>query len=177
MNTTQPLQHPALAAYAAQHRIAAPSPPRADGRLTVRIDNRWRVHMAGKMEGRSPGPIVLSARLLDLSESSRPPSTTDDLLVRLATLAAGRLKGHASSLGLDSASQALLLMEVLPASSDLQALQTGLAGFVNALAFWSQAIELESGPATAASSFLPQQNSLQAFHQHGFSMSPQVFFP
>lgn len=159
MNTPTFLPHPVLAEYAARHRIAPPSPPRTDGRLTLRIDNRWRVHMAGKMEGRSPGPIVLSARLLDLGESKRSQAATDDLLVRLASLAAGRLKGHASSLSLDSASQALLLMEVLPASSDLQAVQNGLAEFVNALAFWSQAIEREKGPGTT----LPQAMAMPDF--------------
>ena len=145
---TQPTpvqQHPALLAYATRHRIAASNPPRRDGRLTLRVDGRWRVHMAGTVEGRTPTRIVLSARLLDLSSQRNQPAT-DDLLVRLATLATGRLKSDASGLALDNTNQALLLMQTLPATSDLEAVQTGLADFVNALAFWGRAIAAEQQP-------------------------------
>lgn len=181
-------QHPALVAYAARHRIAAHSPPRTDGRLTVRVERRWRVHLTGTVDGRTPSRIVLSTRLLDLSGQLHQPST-DALLVRLATLAAGRLKSDASSLALDRASQALLLLEILPASSDVEAVETSLADFVHALAFWGRAIQaekphiqgaLQPGNAPIAASQVPNPHaaSLHAFQQSGlFAPPPQVFFP
>ena len=180
-------QHPALIAYATCHRIAAHSPPRTDGRLTVRVEGRWRVHLTGTVDGRMPSRIVLSTRLLDLSGQLNQPST-DDLLVRLASLAAGRLKSDASGLALDRASQALLLLEILPASSDLKAVETSLADFVNVLAFWGRAIQaekpqtqdLQQGSAFNAASQLlnPHIASLHAFHQSGtFAPPPQVIFP
>ena len=169
---TQAQQHPALLAYATRYRIAADNPPRSDARLTVRVDGRWRVHLTGTVEGRTPSRIVLSARLLDLSGQLNQPST-GDLLVRLATLAAGRLKSDASGLSLDIVNQALLLLEVMPASSDLQAVETGLADFVNALAFWSRAIEAEKPPSHPAPGF----QTLQTFQPPGSFVSPQIFFP
>lgn len=184
-------QHPVLLAYATRHRIAANNPPRSDGRLTVRVDGRWRVHLTGTVEGRTPSRIVLSARLLDLAGQLHQRST-DDLLVRLATLAAGRLKSDASGLSLDQSNQALLLMEAMPASSDLEAVETGLADFVNALAFWGRAIQAEMQPShgspltgapTAAPAFLPHHHpasgahAFQTLQPPGSAALPQVFFP
>lgn len=183
--------HPALLAYATRHRIAANDPPRSDGRLTVRVDGRWRVHLTGTVEGRTPSRIVLSARLLDLAGQLHQRST-DDLLVRLATLAAGRLKSDASGLSLDQKNQALLLMEAMPASSDLEALETGLADFVNTLAFWGHAIQAETQPShgasltgapAAAPAFLSPfhpasgAHAFQTLQPPGSFAPPQVLFP
>ena len=195
MTTPVPVQpHPALLAYATRYRIAAPNTPRNDGRLTLRVDGRWRVHLSGTVEGRTPSRIVLSARLMDLSGQLNQPAT-DDLLVRLATFAAGRLKSDASGLSLDSVNQALLLMQAMPASSDLEAVQTGLADFVNALAFWDRAIQSEKQPAHGSSlantaavapGFLPPYHHVPGAHasqtlqppgSFGTFVPPQVFFP
>ena len=171
----QSQQHPALRAYASRYRIAADNPPRSDGRLTVRVDGRWRVHLSGVAEGRAPGQIVLSARLLDLSGQLSQP-LVGDLLVRLASLAAGRLKSDASSLSLDPVNQALLLLEVLPANSDLEAVETGLADFVNALAFWGRTIEAEKPPSPNAVGFRPLP-AFQTSQPLGSFASPHLFFP
>ena len=181
--------HPALLAYAIRHRIAANDPPRSDGRLTVRVDGRWRVHLTGTVEGRTLSRIVLSARLLDLTGQLHQRST-DELLVRLATLAAGRLKSDASGLSLDQKNQTLLLIEALPASSDLEAVETGLADFVNTLVFWGRAIQadtqsLHNSPLTAASApaflspFYPSSGAqtFQTLQPAGSLAPPQVFFP
>lgn len=121
--------HPAVRAYAQRNGIDA-SAFREDGRITLTIDERYRVQLRAAADGR----LALSSLLLDLGQLAGP--RVDAILQRLATWAAGMMRDHASALALDEAAQALLLQQELAASSDVAALESELADFVNVLAFW-----------------------------------------
>lgn len=126
--------HPAIQAYAARHGVNADA-IRSDGRLTLSVDKRYRVHLRTLPDRR----IALTARLLDLSGAAR----TDDILARLSGLATGMLRAHASTLCVDERDQALLLQELLDAQTDAAQLETTMADFLNALAFWSRVCAAE----------------------------------
>jgi len=130
-----PSIHPAVKAYAERHRIDGGA-VRSDGRLTLSVDGRYRLHLRTLVDNR----IAVTARLLDLSGRSN----TDDLLGRLGSIGAGMLRDHASTLCLDERDQALLLQEVLVPATDAAQLESAIAGFLNALGFWSRICASES---------------------------------
>lgn len=111
-----------------------PQELRADGRLSLAIDGRYRVHLHPAAGGR----IVLSAQVLDLA-GRYGTRDTDAALEHLMHLAAGLMQQYASSLSLDAARQSLLLQQTLGPDTDVAGVENALAEFVNALAFWSRA--------------------------------------
>lgn len=123
--------HPTVTAYVQRHRLE-PGALRADGRLTLRVDGQYRVQVRPAADGR----IALSARLLDLG--GRPQADTERLLQQLATLASGMLQQHAAALAVDAAEPALVLQQLLPADTGVDAFEDELADYVNALAFWQR---------------------------------------
>ncbi|HZY20522.1 MAG TPA: CesT family type III secretion system chaperone [Ramlibacter sp.] len=127
-----PATHSAVSAYAARHRLDG-SALRSDGRLTLRFDGRYRVQLRPAADGR----IAVVSRLLDLS--GRPRADADEALRQLATLACGLLRQDAAALCIDTPESALVLQQVLPADTDVEQLESQLAAFVNALAFWTRA--------------------------------------
>lgn len=121
---------PALRAFVLAHRIPSDA-LRADGRVVITVDERWRVHAQSAPHGR----LALQSELLGLSE---PPDARDaDALMRLAQAAAGLLQRHASTLCIDRSRQALVLQQLLPASATQAELEEALADFTNALSFWT----------------------------------------
>lgn len=128
-NTGLNAAHPAVRAYAQRNGIEAGA-FHEDGRLTLTIDDRYRVQLRTAADGR----LALSSLLLDLGQLAAP--RVDATLQRLAVWAAGMLRDHASALALDEAAQALLLQQELAAGADVAALESELADFVNVLAFW-----------------------------------------
>ncbi|HSV46781.1 MAG TPA: CesT family type III secretion system chaperone [Ramlibacter sp.] len=124
--------HPTVRAFADKHGIAGAA-VRSDGRLTLTLDKKYRVHLQGAPHNR----LALTAQLLSL-----PAATGDQkaaaALERLMKTAAGLMREHAATLCLDARQQALLLQQQLPASTDVAALEKGIAAFTNALAFWSK---------------------------------------
>lgn len=104
---------------------------RSDGRLTLRLDERYRVHLHAAPHQR----VALTCQLVSLSSHWDQPAA-QDLLQELCTIAAGMLQKHDSSLCLDERQQALCLQQFVAADAPVQVLQDALARFTNALAFW-----------------------------------------
>lgn len=130
--------HPAVRAYAVRHGID-PSSFRADGRVTLSFDRRYRVQLRPGPDGR----ILATARLLYLSDLS--PATADEILMQLAKAAAALMREHGPGLCIDHNERALLVQQMLSGSLDAAELEESLAGFVNVLAFWVRVSAREAG--------------------------------
>lgn len=123
--------HPLISAYANRHGLGPSA--RADGRLTVVIDDTYRVHLQAAPEGW----LALTARLCALPVEG---AARDALLREAGKLAAGMLSRHAAGCVVDPKGGALWLQQTLrPDSSDL-ALDEALGAFANSLSFWTGAL-------------------------------------
>jgi hypothetical protein len=135
MNTSTPTTAPHLAVQGLmQAQALPPSSLRPDGRLTLVVDQRYRVHVSPGADGR----VVLNATVA-MFDPTEPPAHADRLIERLLQLAQGLLKGHASGLHLSQHGDTLGLQQWLPAQVSVQQLQEALAHFVNDLSFWVRA--------------------------------------
>lgn len=120
---------PVVQAFVQQHAIGADA-VRPDGRVLLTVDRRYRLQLLSAAHAQ----VAIQADLLAL-----PPGVDrriDDLLMKLAGLAAGMLQRHAGTLCIDPRSQCLVLQQCLPRSCDLNGLEQALADFTNALVFW-----------------------------------------
>ena len=122
--------HPAIVAYAKQQGLG-PAAFKSNGRLTVRFDDRYRVHLQPVASGR----IAITTRLLDLASLGK---RKDEVLGRLSTLAAGLLRDHMASLCIDPSDQTLQLQAQLETDTDAARLQVELEDFLNSLEFWTR---------------------------------------
>lgn len=111
---------------------------RADGRLTLAIDSRYRVHLHPAADQ----GILISAQVKDLAGHYQA-SGTEAALLRLMALATGLMTQYASGLSLDRQRQALVLQHRLRSDVDATGIENALGEFVNALAFWSRASAAE----------------------------------
>src|SRR5690606_4340314 len=123
--------HPLIAQYVARHGI--PDAVRSDGRATLVIDDKYRVHLAGARNGW----LAVSARLCAL-----PPAgvARDDFLVALGRHAAGMLSRQPSACVVDPAEDALWLQRMVRPDADAVSVDEAVGGFANALSFWSGAV-------------------------------------
>lgn len=123
--------HPLVSRYVARHGI--PDAVRADGRATVVIDDRYRVHLLAARNGW----LALSARLCGLPAAGLQ---RENFLAGLARQATGMLSGHASGCAIDPAEEALWLQQMLrPDTTDIE-VDEALGQFANALSFWTGAV-------------------------------------
>ena len=129
--------HPAVKAFMARQGMTAQD-LRTDGRLTLNIDQKYRVHLHSASHNR----VALTAKLMSLE--GRRTAAVDDALARLTSLGAGKLQAHASSLCLDERQHALLLQQTLPADADAGQVEAALADFVTVLPFWTSACANEA---------------------------------
>ncbi|ARP93576.1 type III secretion system chaperone [Bordetella genomosp. 13] len=123
--------HPLIERYLARHAI--PEALRRDGRATLVIDDKYRLHLQGARNGW----LALTARLCGL-----PPAglAREDFVAGLGRQAAGMLSGHASSCVIDPAEEALWLQQMVrPDSSDVE-VDEAVGQFANALSFWTGAV-------------------------------------
>ena len=119
--------HPLIQRYVQRHQLT--DALRADGRATVVIDERFRVHLAPAPQGW----LALQARVLDLPPAGRD---RDALLVEMGEFAAGMRACHASTLSDDPREEALGLQQLIrPDASDLD-VDEAVGQFANALSFW-----------------------------------------
>jgi len=130
--------HAAVRAYALRHRLDGAA-FRSDGRVMLDFDGKCRVMLQPAADNR----IALTARLVNLDALSR--EGREQLLLRLAALATGTLRDHASCLGIDDQEDALVLQAQLPSTTDADQLEVQLAQFVNVMAFWRHACAQEAG--------------------------------
>lgn len=125
----QPM-HPMIADYVARHGIDVPVP--FSGRLTVVVDERYRVHMESVAEG----TVVLLSRLATL-----PPSgaVRDEWLLQVGMLALGTLSKYCAACVVDARETALWLQQIVR-TTDSISLDESMGQFVNALSFWARAL-------------------------------------
>lgn len=122
--------HPMIADYVARHGIVAPTP--FSGRLTIIIDDRYRVHMqAGPQD-----MVFLLCRLAPL-----PPkgALQEEWLLNVGKLAVGTLSRHSACCVVDQREVALWLQQAVQLGGDAS-IDESLGEFVNALSFWVSAL-------------------------------------
>lgn len=122
--------HPAAVAYATRLGMGADA-FKSNGRLTVRFDDRYRVHIQPGASGR----IAITARLLDLASLG---DKKEEMLLRFSTLSTGLLRDHGAGLCIDPSDHTLQLQSQLGAEANVEQLQAELEDFVNALEFWTR---------------------------------------
>lgn len=124
-------QHPLLLRYLARTGIGEQA-LRADGRATIVIDDRYRVHL----QPDSAGWLSLMSRIVALPAAG---IARDRLLLEMGRLAAGMLSAHASGCVIDEKEEAVWLQQsIRPDSSDVD-VDEAIGQFANALSFWTRA--------------------------------------
>ncbi|MDR4126532.1 CesT family type III secretion system chaperone [Yanghanlia caeni] len=122
--------HPLVADYATRHGLSEGM--RADGRLTILIDDKYRVHL----QGAHNGWLVIYARLCSLPSSGR---AREDFLADIGRQAAGMLNRHASACVIDPAEDGLWLQQMLRPDTDALGVDEAVGDFANALSYWTGA--------------------------------------
>lgn len=123
-------QHPLLLRYLARAGLGDQA-IRADGRATIVIDDKYRVHL----QPAAGGWLSLMARIVALPAAG---IARDNLLLEMGRLAAGMLSGHASGCVIDEKEEAVWLQQsIRPDSSDID-VDEAIGQFANALSFWTQ---------------------------------------
>ncbi|WP_368643814.1 CesT family type III secretion system chaperone [Castellaniella ginsengisoli] len=123
--------HPLIADYAARHGIA--DGVRTDGRLTIRIDDKYRVHLLGARNGW----LAISARLCSL-----PPDGLgrERFFAEIGRQATGMLRSQSSTCVVDPGEDALWLQQMVRPDTDAVGLDEAVGDFANALSFWTHAV-------------------------------------
>jgi hypothetical protein len=124
------MSHPLISDYANRHGI--PDTGRTDERLTVIVDDKYRVHL-------QPGPdgsVVLLSRLGVLPA---PGPTREKWLYEVGKLAVGVLSKQAAACVVNSRDDTLWLQQVQPAATT-PSLDEAIGTFANALSFWKGAM-------------------------------------
>jgi hypothetical protein len=130
--------HPAVHAFMARNGVSIQD-LRSDGKLTLTIDGKYRVHVHSGPHNR----VALTAELMSFAGRSGQAAAAD-ALERLLTLGAGMLQQHPSTLCFDDRRDALLLQLALPASAEAQEVEKAIAELVNVLPFWRKACANET---------------------------------
>lgn len=104
-----------------------------NGRLTLTIDGKYRVHLRPAPDGR----LALQAKVMTLpgEEGSR---VAEQAIERLLNLGAGMLREHASTLCFEIRGQMLQLQQSLASDISGELLDAEVAEFTNALDFWAR---------------------------------------
>ena len=98
----------------------------------MRVDDRYRLRLRGLPEG----GIVIVSRLRTLPD---PGNDRDELILRVAQMALGMMKEHASTCVIDESERALWLQQTVSTNSTHE-IDEAVGEFVNALAFWAKAV-------------------------------------
>lgn len=124
-------QHPLLLRYLARTGVGEQA-LRADGRATIVIDDKYRVHL----QPDSGGWLSLMSRIVPLPAAG---IARDRLLLEMGRLAAGMLSAHACGCVIDKKEEAVWLQQsIRPDSSDVD-IDEAIGQFANALSFWTRA--------------------------------------
>ena len=124
------MMHPLIADYVARHGIAVPEPYR--GRITVVVDEAYRIHMQATETGR----LVLLSRLATLPPAS---AARDAWLLQVGKLAVGTLSGYPAACAIDPRETALWLQQTVTSGGG-DVVDEAMGQFVNALSFWVGAL-------------------------------------
>ena len=124
------VSHPLISDYAARHGIS--STGRADGRLTIIVDDKYRIHLQPAPDG----GVILLCRLCDLPA---PGIARDEWLREVGKIAVGVLSKQAAACVVDPRDHALWLQQVHAAAAT-PSLDEVIGSFANALSFWKGAL-------------------------------------
>ena len=104
---------------------------RNDGRLSLTIDEKYRIHLRPA----SNGQLALQAKVMELrdTENSR---AADEAIEYLLNRSAGMLREYASTLCLEPHGQTVQLQTLLASDTSCEQLEAEIAEFTNALDFW-----------------------------------------
>ncbi|MVW70469.1 type III secretion system chaperone [Bordetella sp. 15P40C-2] len=122
--------HPVIADYVARHGITVPEPFR--GRVTVVVDERYRVHLQAAGEN----AVAMICRLASLPAGG---ATRDQWLLNVGKLALGTVSMCPASCVIDPNEKALWLQHILTPGEGIS-LDESMGQFVNALSFWTGAL-------------------------------------
>lgn len=123
--------HPLLLRYLVRAGIGEQA-IRADGRATILIDDRYRVHL----QPSAGGWLTLLSRVAPLPV---PGMARDEMLLEMGRLATGMLSAHASGCVIDEREESIWLQQsIRPDSSDVD-VDEAIGQFANALSFWTRA--------------------------------------
>ncbi|NMK50024.1 CesT family type III secretion system chaperone [Achromobacter sp. Bel] len=123
--------HALIADYAGRHGL--PAPASAAGRMTIVIDEVYRVHLQPAPQGW----LAMTARLCALPAAG---AGRDALVREVGRLSAGMLSRHKAACVVDPQGRALWLQQTLAPDGGAQSLDEAVGEFANALSFWAGAV-------------------------------------
>lgn len=129
MTDTPPL-HSGVREFMARRGIAVTT-LRNDGRLSLTIDEKYRVHLRPASDGR----LALQAKVADFPDAANNRAA-DEAIEHLLNRSAGMLRKYASTLCLEPHSQTVRLQQLLAANTSGEQLEAEIAEFTNALDYW-----------------------------------------
>ncbi len=133
--TNTPSLHASVQEFMARRGIASTA-VRNDGRLSLTIDEKYRIHLRPASDGR----LALQAKVADLPDAENIRAA-DEVIERLLNRSAGMLREHASTLCLEPQGQTVQLQMLLAADTRSEQLEAEIAAFTNALDFWVRTIK------------------------------------
>jgi hypothetical protein len=122
--------HPLITDFAKRRRIELPN--QQGGRLTVVVDDEYRVHLQSTPDG----GVVLLSKLASLPPLGR---TREMLLLGLGEIAAGTLAGGSAACVIDEHEAAVWLQQLIVQAS-VTSLEEPFGDFVNTLSFLKSAL-------------------------------------
>ena len=124
------VQHAGIRGFMARRGLPQEA-VRGDGRLTLVIDGRYRLHLRPDEGGR----LLLSAKIAPLPGECDTPASRQ-FIGKMMNRAAGLLRDNAATLSLDPEKNALMLRQSLSASLPAEEIESEVGDFTNALHFW-----------------------------------------
>lgn len=100
--------------------------------VDMTVDSKYRLRLRALPQG----GIAIVSRLRTLPDADL---ARDELVLHTSRLAVGMMREHASTCVIDESQRALWLQQTLNPNS-IQEIDEAVGCFVNALAFWSQAV-------------------------------------
>jgi hypothetical protein len=104
---------------------------RNDGRLSLTIDEKYRIHLRPVANGQ----LALQAKVMELPDTANSRAA-DEVIEHLLNRSAGMLREYASTLCLEPQGQTVQLQALLAADTSCEQLEAEIAEFTNALDFW-----------------------------------------
>ena len=125
------LSHAGLAAYCARNPADGERERHGDS-ISWIFDGEYRI----SCELASGGDLLLEARVIELPQDQR---LADETLAEAMQCLAFRVHEHAEALVLSENEDILLIQQTVAADADVDAFESSLERFINALANWRQA--------------------------------------
>jgi hypothetical protein len=133
LNLPRLTPHPSVRAFMVRNGIPDEQ-VRNDGRLTLRMDGKARVHI----HSLAPAWMALTTDLFSL-RALASNREVDEALESLMNIQAGMLQQHPSALVIEDKRGILMLQQIVPSDADGGAVEQALAELMNVLPFWQAA--------------------------------------